>query len=102
MPRPGGRRVLDPSPCAAGRSAVRGPGACVKRRRGGFREEVAAMATTDTHATATSRTTSAGPVAAKRPPVVDRLTGEDLSMLWPDRRGWPQDIGVIAVLDASP
>jgi len=66
--------------------------------RGGFREEVAAMATTDTPATAIP----ARPAAAKSPLVVDRLTGEDLSMLWPDRLGWPQDIGVIAVLDATP
>jgi WS/DGAT/MGAT family acyltransferase len=60
------------------------------------------MATTDTPATATSRPAPARPVAAKRPPVVDRLTGQDLSMLWPDRLGWPQDIGVIAVLDPAP
>ena len=60
------------------------------------------MATTDIPATATSRPAPARPVAAKRPPVVDRLTGQDLSMLWPDRLGWPQDIGVIAVLDATP
>jgi len=33
--------------------------------------------------------------------VVDRLTGQDLSMLWPDDFGWPQDIGVIAVLDGA-
>jgi diacylglycerol O-acyltransferase len=56
------------------------------------------MATTDTPATVTA----ARPVAAKRLRVVERLTGEDLSMLWPDRLGWPQDIGVIAVLDAAP
>jgi hypothetical protein len=39
------------------------------------------MATTDTPATATSRPAPARPVATKRPPVVDRLTGQDLSML---------------------
>jgi WS/DGAT/MGAT family acyltransferase len=55
------------------------------------------MARTDTPATVTA----ARPVAAKRLPVVERLTAEDLSMLWPDRLGWPQDIGVIAVLDAA-
>jgi diacylglycerol O-acyltransferase len=53
------------------------------------------MSTTDTP-------TPARRVTVKRLPVVDRLTGEDLSMLWPDRLGWPQDIGVIAVLDATP
>jgi diacylglycerol O-acyltransferase / wax synthase len=34
-------------------------------------------------------------------PGLDRLTGQDLSMLWPDDYGWPQDIGVIAVLDGA-
>ncbi len=56
------------------------------------------MVTTDTPATATTPTR---PVAANRLPAVERLTGQDLSMLWPDRLGWPQDIGVIAVLDAT-
>jgi diacylglycerol O-acyltransferase / wax synthase len=32
---------------------------------------------------------------------MDRLTASDLSMLWPDDLGWPQDIGVLAVLDAD-
>jgi diacylglycerol O-acyltransferase / wax synthase len=31
----------------------------------------------------------------------DRLTGQDLSSLWPERLGWPQHIGVIAVLDGA-
>jgi len=56
------------------------------------------MATTGTPAA----TTPARPVAAKRLPTVERLTGQDLSLLWPDRLGWPQDIGVIAILDATP
>jgi WS/DGAT/MGAT family acyltransferase len=61
-----------------------------------------AMIETDAPAATPSRAAPARPVAAKRRPAVDRLTGEDLSMLWPDRLGWPQDIGVIAVLDAAP
>ncbi len=32
---------------------------------------------------------------------LDRLTGQDLSNLWPERLGWPQEIGVIAVLDGA-
>jgi len=31
---------------------------------------------------------------------VDRLTDEDQRMLWPDEL-WPQEIGVLAVLDGS-
>lgn len=30
-----------------------------------------------------------------------RLSGGDLAMLWPDDLGWPQDIGVLAVLDGE-
>lgn len=33
---------------------------------------------------------------------MDRLTANDLSMLWPDDFGWPQDIGALAVLDGAP
>jgi diacylglycerol O-acyltransferase len=33
--------------------------------------------------------------------VVDPLTSQDLGMLWPDDFGWPQDIGVIAILDGT-
>ncbi len=33
---------------------------------------------------------------------MDRLTAQDLSMLWPDDLGWPQDIGALAILDGSP
>lgn len=29
----------------------------------------------------------------------ERLTGSDMAMLWPDDLGWPQDIGVLAILD---
>jgi diacylglycerol O-acyltransferase / wax synthase len=32
---------------------------------------------------------------------MDRLTALDLSMLWPDEFGWPQDIGGLAILDGS-
>jgi WS/DGAT/MGAT family acyltransferase len=32
---------------------------------------------------------------------MDRLTAHDLSMLWPDEVGWPQDIGALAVLDGG-
>jgi diacylglycerol O-acyltransferase / wax synthase len=31
----------------------------------------------------------------------DRLSAADLSMIWPEEFGWPQDIGAIAVLDGS-
>jgi diacylglycerol O-acyltransferase / wax synthase len=33
---------------------------------------------------------------------MERLTAHDLSMLWPDDAGWPQDIGVLAILDGNP
>jgi diacylglycerol O-acyltransferase / wax synthase len=32
---------------------------------------------------------------------VERLSAQDLSTLWPDDVGWPQDIGVLAILDGS-
>src|SRR6266511_613045 len=32
---------------------------------------------------------------------MERLTAADLSMVWPEDFGWPQDIGAIAVLDGS-
>jgi diacylglycerol O-acyltransferase len=32
---------------------------------------------------------------------MDRLTAQDLFMLWPDDYGWSQDIGVLAVLDGT-
>lgn len=31
----------------------------------------------------------------------ERLSGSDLAMLWPDDLGWPQDIGVLAILDGE-
>jgi diacylglycerol O-acyltransferase len=31
----------------------------------------------------------------------ERLTGGDLAMLWPDDLGWPQDIGLLAILDGD-
>lgn len=42
------------------------------------------------------------PMLAGEPGVwpVDRLTDEDQRMLWPDEI-WPQDIGVLAILDGS-
>jgi hypothetical protein len=33
--------------------------------------------------------------------LVDRLTAQDMSMLWPDDLGWPQDIGAVGVLDSG-
>jgi WS/DGAT/MGAT family acyltransferase len=33
--------------------------------------------------------------------VMERLTAQDLSMLWPDEFGWPQDIGALGILDSS-
>lgn len=36
---------------------------------------------------------------AGEPAVVDRLTAQDVSMLWPDELGWPQDIGVLGIVD---
>src|SRR6266542_4066886 len=32
---------------------------------------------------------------------MERLTAQDLSMVWPEDFGWPQDIGALAVLDGS-
>jgi len=32
---------------------------------------------------------------------MERLTAQDLSMLWPDGFGWPQDIGALAFLQAD-
>ena len=32
---------------------------------------------------------------------MERLSAMDLSMLWPDDFGWPQDIGALAILDGS-
>lgn len=32
---------------------------------------------------------------------VERLSAQDLSMLWPDDLGWPQDIGAIGILDGG-
>lgn len=31
---------------------------------------------------------------------MERLSAQDLSMVWPDDLGWPQDIGAIGILDA--
>jgi wax ester synthase-like acyl-CoA acyltransferase family protein len=32
---------------------------------------------------------------------MERLTAQDLSMLWPDDVGWPQDIGALAIVDGG-
>jgi diacylglycerol O-acyltransferase / wax synthase len=32
---------------------------------------------------------------------MDRLTVQDLFMLWPDEFGWSQDIGALAILDGT-
>jgi diacylglycerol O-acyltransferase / wax synthase len=32
---------------------------------------------------------------------VERLSAQDLSMVWPEDFGWPQDIGAVAILDSS-
>jgi diacylglycerol O-acyltransferase len=32
---------------------------------------------------------------------VDRLTAQDLMVLWPEELGWPQDIGALAILDGT-
>jgi diacylglycerol O-acyltransferase / wax synthase len=33
------------------------------------------------------------------PPEIERLTAADLMLVWPEARGWPQDIGGLAILD---
>jgi diacylglycerol O-acyltransferase / wax synthase len=33
---------------------------------------------------------------------MDRLNANDLSMLWPDEVGWPQDIGALSILAGGP
>jgi len=33
--------------------------------------------------------------------LLDRLTAQDLLMLWPDDFGWPEDIGALAILDGT-
>src|SRR6266540_7202384 len=33
--------------------------------------------------------------------LLERLTAQDLLMLWPDELGWPEDIGAIAILDGT-
>jgi WS/DGAT/MGAT family acyltransferase len=32
---------------------------------------------------------------------VERLTAADLMMVWPERRGWAQDIGALAIIDGT-
>jgi diacylglycerol O-acyltransferase len=38
-------------------------------------------------------------MAETRP--LERLTAQDLLMLWPDDLGWPGDIGALAILDGT-
>src|SRR5215211_6950567 len=38
-------------------------------------------------------------MAKTRP--MERLTAQDLLMLWADDFGWPQDIGALAILDGT-
>jgi diacylglycerol O-acyltransferase len=38
-------------------------------------------------------------MAETRP--LERLTAQDLLMLWPDDLGWPEDIGAVAILDGT-
>jgi diacylglycerol O-acyltransferase / wax synthase len=33
---------------------------------------------------------------------MERLSAQDLSMVWPEDFGWPQDIGALVILDGSP
>jgi diacylglycerol O-acyltransferase / wax synthase len=33
---------------------------------------------------------------------MEQLTAQDLSMVWPEDFGWPQEIGALAILDGSP
>lgn len=33
---------------------------------------------------------------------IDRLSAQDLAMVWPDDFGWPQDIGALAILEDAP
>src|SRR3954470_17763846 len=47
---------------------------------------------------AASRHAQEAPIA-DRFPEIDRLTASDLMLIWPEEKGWPQDIGAIAVLD---
>jgi diacylglycerol O-acyltransferase / wax synthase len=32
---------------------------------------------------------------------MERLSAQDLSMIWPEDFGWPQDIGALGILDGS-
>jgi diacylglycerol O-acyltransferase / wax synthase len=32
---------------------------------------------------------------------MERLSAQDLSMVWPEDLGWPQDIGALAILDGK-
>ena len=32
---------------------------------------------------------------------MDRLTAQDLMMVWPEEAGWSQDIGALAIIDGT-
>ena len=34
-------------------------------------------------------------------PMVERLAAADLMLVWPEAKGWPQDIGALAILDGG-
>jgi diacylglycerol O-acyltransferase / wax synthase len=37
----------------------------------------------------------------RHPKPLDRVTAPDLMLIWPEERGWPQDIGALAILDGK-
>src|SRR6185436_13286493 len=41
------------------------------------------------------------PRSGGEPGMLERLTAADLSMVWPEDFGWPQDIGALAIIDGS-
>jgi diacylglycerol O-acyltransferase len=40
-----------------------------------------------------------GHIPGRESPPIDRLTAPDLMLVWPEEKGWPQDIGALGVLD---
>lgn len=34
-------------------------------------------------------------------PMVERLAAADLMLVWPEAKGWPQDIGALGILDGG-
>ena len=41
----------------------------------------------------------ADPATAERSGLLDRVTAADLMLIWPEKEGWPQVIGALAVLE---